>query len=158
MQLLRHSKHERHDCVTQVTWCIEHTSVSFEPHTKPRMASMCKKRKKEKEKEKILLKNLAARAEQISDRCQSRNKRYYLTTDIAMLSNSAGDASPSSPAAGNNSDRSPDDDSRVGSGGPGPVPATVTGDLLEDGDPVDAPSATDGSNGQSLLFVYSIFQ
>ena len=119
---------------------------------------MCKKRKreKEKEKEKILLKNLAARAEQISDRCQSRNKRYYLTTDIAMLSNSAGDASPSSPAAGNNSDRSPDDDSRVGSGGPGPGTATVADDLSKDGDPVDAPSATDGSNGEYLLFVLPI--
>ena len=85
-------------------------------------------------------------------------QKILLTTDIAMSSNSAGVTSSDPPAAGNNSDRSPDDDSRVGSGGPGPVPATVTGDLLEDGDPVDASSATDGSNGQSLLFVYSIFQ
>eukprot|EP00956_Cyclotella_meneghiniana_P007153 scaffold9685_cov51-Cyclotella_meneghiniana.AAC.7 len=68
---------------------------------------------------------------------------------MALSSNSAGDASPTSPAAGNNSDRSPDDDSRVGSGGPIPGTATVTGDLLEDGDPVDAPSATDGSNGDN---------
>ena len=75
-----------------------------------------------------------------------------------MLSNSAGDASPSSPAAGNNSDRSPDDDSRVGSGGPAPVPATVTGELLKGGDPADALSATDGPNGKYLLFVYPIFQ
>ena len=73
-----------------------------------------------------------------------------------MLSNSAGDASSTPPIAGNNSDRSPDDDSRVGSGGPIPGTATVSGDLLEDGDPVDAPSATDGSNGEYLLFVLPI--
>eukprot|EP00956_Cyclotella_meneghiniana_P040675 scaffold202171_cov36-Cyclotella_meneghiniana.AAC.1 len=66
-----------------------------------------------------------------------------------MLSNSAGDASSTPPIAGNNTDRSPDDDSRVGSGGPAPVPATVTGELLKGGDPVDALSATDGPNGDN---------
>eukprot|EP00956_Cyclotella_meneghiniana_P011621 scaffold16359_cov47-Cyclotella_meneghiniana.AAC.4 len=66
-----------------------------------------------------------------------------------MLSNSAGDASSTSPIVGNDTDRSPDDDSRVGSGGPGPGTATVADDLSKDGDPVDAPSATDGSNGDN---------
>eukprot|EP00956_Cyclotella_meneghiniana_P016821 scaffold26892_cov36-Cyclotella_meneghiniana.AAC.1 len=66
-----------------------------------------------------------------------------------MWSNSAGVTSSDPPAAGNNSD--------LGSGGPGPGTATVADDLSKDGDPVDAPSATDGSNGEYLLFELHTF-